>query len=191
MTMIKAPKSDILRSVVPGHVWRTRAFKFNPVSFAVESDQLKDRIIDDDVQQVSLARWEKDPRAPVLYGVSGSPDDSKAKLFATYLANIHLQNLGVEAHIEWVTLFGGFDLPKVMTSDKKPTLIIVSNLTAESTQFRIERARDLLEAFPDVPRIVISCGIDPISFFATRLHLPIHALAYFLESQVRTKVSVI
>lgn len=191
MTTIKVPKSDVLRSVVPGHVWRTRAFKFKPVSFVVESDSLKDRIIDDDIQEESLLRWQKDPTLPVLYSVSGSPDDSKAKLFAAYLAYGHLAKLGVRAHIEWVTLFGGWDQPKVVTGNTKPTLLIISNLTIDSTAFRIERARDLLEMFPDIPRIVISCGTDPISFCSMKLRVPVHSLAYFLESQVRTKVSVI
>src|SRR5690606_1470921 len=191
MTTIKIPKSDVLRSVVPGHVWRTRPFKFNPMTFVTESDSLKERILDEDIQLAALDRWLEDPKLPVIYGVSGSPDDSKAKLFGAYLAYHHIARCGVQAHVEWVTLFGGWDVPKVMGAHTKPSLIILSNLTVDSTNFRIEKARDVLEAFPDIPRIVVCCGTDPISFFATKLRMPLHSLAYFLESQVRTKVNVI
>lgn len=190
-TKIKVPRTDSLKAIVPGSVWRQGPFRYDPRGFVVESPALKERIVDEDVQAEGLIAWTKDPISPQNYGVSGSPDDSKAKLFAAYLVSIHVARLGGQSHVAWTTLFGGFDMPKIVQSHTKPTLLVITNLTIDSTQHRIEKARDLMETFPDVPTIVVSCGIDPISFFSTKLRQPIHRLAYFLESQVRTKINVI
>ena len=191
MTTIALPKTDILQSIIPPHIWRIRRFKFKPSAFAVESDRLRDRVIDEEVQQESLDKWAKNSTAPYIYGVSGNPDDSNAKLFAAYLVHLHIQRLGGASYVHWEVMTNSWDEPRVLRSHTKPTLLVISNLTVDSTNNRIEKTRDLLEQLPDIPRIVVSCGTDPISFFSTRLRMPINLLAYFIDSQMRSKINVI
>ena len=189
-TRIKLPNTDTLRSVVPNYIWRCRPFKFRPPSFAVESDRLKTRLVDEDVQYKSLENWEANPSTPLLYGVAGAPDDEQALYFAAWLVYLHMKKRP-GAVVVWETLTSGFKPTKAETSLEYPSLLVVTNLTIDSTSHRIEKARDLLTQYQDIPRIVVCAGQDPISFFSTRLYLPIHSLAYFLEDSVRTKVSVI
>jgi hypothetical protein len=70
-------------------------------------------------------------------------------------------------------------------------MIVLTNLTDKSTNQRLEKARDIIEAYPDVPRVIVASGQDPISFLSTRLRVPVHGLAYFSEAIVKARVTVI
>lgn len=187
---IKLPRSTVLQSVVPGYVWRCRPFKYRPAPFAIQSEQLKNRLVEEEVQLNSLEEWLKAPTLPALYGVSGAPDDEQAQYFAAWLVYKYLA-MYPNKHVVWESIKGGFAEPKAMSSGNRPSLLVVTNITVDSTAQRIEKVRDLLVYFSDIPRIVVSAGIDPISFFSTRLYLPIHRMAFFLGDTVRTKISVI
>jgi hypothetical protein len=193
---ISVRQNALLRSIVPGHVWKCGAFRWEPMAFGVESEKLNERVIDPRVQKQSLMAFRDDPSEPVIYGVAGNPDDTKAKLFAAYLVNTHVEALGSRANVVWHTLYGGFDNALMREYDPvdgktDPTLLVLSNLTPNSTNVKLEKARDLLERFQNIPRIVICAGEDPMSFLTTRLYSEINALAYFSESLVKKKIEVI
>ena len=59
-----------------------------------------------------------------------------------------------------------------------PSLLVISNVTHESTPMKLEKVRDLLEKFNNVPRIVVCGGNDPATLFSTRLHLRADAVVY-------------
>lgn len=183
-------KGQIL-NVVPGHVWRTKSFKWDPLTFATESEQLNSKFVEPNKQDKSLLMFIKNPETPMIYGVSGNPDDSKAKYFAAYLIDLHIKHLKADANPVWATLYGGFDNPYLSNDKASPTLLVISNLTPNSTTTKLEKARDLIEANPDIPRIVICAGMDPLSFLTTRLHVPVNGLAYFSEALVKAKIEVI
>lgn len=178
-------------NVVPSHVWRMKGFKWNPVTFSTESEQLNSKFVEPNVQDRSLVRFLEDPRTPMIYGVSGNPDDSKAKYFAAFLVAAHLKALGAEANVLWAPMYGGFDNPYLRDDRASPTMVVLTGLTPNSTGTKLEKARDVLEYFPDVPRVVVVAGMDPLSFLTTRLHVPTHGLAYLSEALVRQKVEVI
>lgn len=196
MTNIVVKSSDSLRKVVPSSVWRQGKFVWRPMEFVCESEKLKDKMISASTQEQGLTSFLKDPRQPLLYGVSGNPDDAQAKYFAAYLVSKHIEALGVKASVQWHVLYGGFAQSTVLRShsdleERKPTLLVLSNLTLDSTNIKLEKARDLIEHYDDVPVVVVSAGSDPISFFSTRLNLPINALAYFSSSLIKKRVEVI
>ncbi len=180
-----------ISNIVPGHVWRTRAFKWAPMTFAAESEHLNSRFIEPVVQDKSLVTFLRDPSVPMIYGISGNPDDSKAKYFAAYLIAAHLKARGSEANPVWATMYGGFDNPYMNDDRASPTLLVISNLTPNSTTLKLEKARDLIEKFSDIPRLVICAGQDPLSFLTTRLYCPVHGLAYFSEGLVKQRVEII
>lgn len=189
--------SQQLRAMIPGSVWKQGAFKWDPLAFVAESERLEDRIIEERIQRSSLAMFMDDPTAPMIYGVSGNPDDSKAKLFAAMLAQIHMNHVGnVKGNILWHVLYGGFDNKVLREYDEidgktAPSMLVLSNLTPNSTSVKLEKARDLLERFADIPRIVVSAGEDPMSFLTTRLYVPVNGVAYFSESLVKKRVEVL
>jgi len=193
---IDVKQSPALREVVPGSVWRQGPFKWEPSTFACESEKLNEKFIEPSVQNDSLLRFMKEPDLPLVYGVSGNPDDAKAKLFAAYLVHIHQQRLGLKANVVWHVVYGGFDNPLLKEYDPidgktDPTMLVLSNLTPNATGLKLDKTRDLIERFQDIPRVIVSAGEDPMSFLTTRLFSQINGLAYFSESLVRKKVEII
>lgn len=75
----------------------------------------------------------------------------------------------------WHRLYGGLkDKLRDEEPTTKPSMLIISNVIADSSAHKMEKLRDLLEMYDDIPRIVVMGGVvDPITFFGTRIHLPI------------------
>lgn len=190
-TTISVKPHGTIKGVVPGHVWRVTPFKWDPVTFATESEQLNNKFIEPIIQDRSLRAFMEFPDTPVIYGISGNPDDSKAKYFAAFLVAQHLRKVGPRANVVWLPMYGGFDNPWMSEDKASPTMLVLTNLTPNSTSLKIEKTRDLIEKYSDIPRIVVCAGMDPMSFLATRLYVPINALAYFSEGLVKTRVEVI
>lgn len=179
-----------LEGIVHGSVWRQPSFVWEPQAFVLESEKLDGKIIEASVQLESLEHFTENPHEAQIYVVAGSPDDSKAKYFAAYLAVIHKKATGHRENIVWEPIFGGFDNP-LMKKEIEPSMLIISGLAENSTNMKFEKARDLLERFPNIPRVVVCAGEDPISFAALRLHVPCHSMAYFPSRIARTVQEVI
>lgn len=109
------------------------------------------------------------------------PTDSRAKLLA---ANLMLQAVNQyrqmtpkqrrgKAQPMWHKLYGGFKDP-LIDNGVKPSFLVISNITEESTPHKLEKLRDILEKHSDIPRIIVlGCKLDPVSFVAQRLYLSI------------------
>jgi hypothetical protein len=187
---VKVKDRKVLAGIVHGSVWRQGDFVWEPDSFVVESDRLENRIIEASVQESSLEAFGRDPSTPMIYVVAGNPDDSKAKYFAAYLAYIHKCKYEYRSDIIWEPVFGGFDNP-LLRKDVEPSMLILSNLSENSTAVKIEKAKDLIERWPNIPRVVVCAGEDPISFASTRLHVPAHGIAYFGSTTAKAVQHVI
>jgi len=174
----------VLSGVVHGSVWRQGDFRWEPSAFVIESPRLDNKIVEASVQVESYERFVEAPNLPMVYMVCGNPDDSKAKYFAAHLASLHHKKFGHRADIHWEAIFGGFE-NALLKKDVEPTMLILSNLAENSTSVKIEKARDLIERFPNIPRIVVCCGEDPMSFASTKLYTPAHGIAYFSSSLVK------
>lgn len=177
---------------VPQSVMACKAFKWDAQTFVPEDERLdQKKFIEASTQLQGLEDFVEDSKSSMIYAVSGSPDDAKARYFAAFLVQTHINQLKSDANPLWVPMYGGFDNPYMERDFARPSLLVLSNLTANSTNLKLEKARDLLEKYDTVPRIIVSAGIDPMSFMATRLFMPVHALAYFSESLFKKKVEVI
>lgn len=187
---IRVKDKKALDGIVHGSVWRQGEFVFEPNDFVIESPRLENRIIAGSVQEKSLQTFIENPSSPMVYIVSGNPDDSKAKFFAAYLASLHKTKLGSKADIIWEPVYGGFDNP-LLKKDIEPSMLILSNLAENSTNLKFEKVRDLIERWPSIPRIIVCAGEDPISFGASRLHISVHGIAYFGSKLSKTMQEVI
>lgn len=188
--------SPQVRAMIPGSVWRQGPFKWDPVAFVTENEKLNDKLIEAKVQNASLSMFLDAPDTPMIYGVAGNPDDSKAKLFAAMLVNAHMNHMGpVKGNVLWHVLYGGFDNKIMKEYDEidgktRPSMLVLSNLTPNSTGVKLEKARDLIERFADIPIVVVSAGEDPMSFLTTRLYVPVNGLAYFSDSLIKKRIEV-
>jgi len=168
---------------------RTR-LKWEPTAFVIEHERMEHKIIEASVQEQSLERWVLNPKAPMTYIVAGSPDDEVAKYFAAYLVDVHRQRLGVNSDVVWEPVFNGYDNP-ILKSVTQPSLIVLSNLSVKSNHLKYDKAKDVIERFATIPKIVIVAGEDPISFAAQRLHVPAHGIAYFANAKASKNVTEI
>ena len=176
--------------MVHGSVWACRFFNFEPFDFMTETDKLNQRLISAKDQEESLNDFLKKPKSPVIYIVSGNPDDSRAKYFAAFLADHHI-NSSEFSDVHWENINGHTSFNSGLARDMSPTMIILSGVTTESTHLKLEKCRDLIERWPNIPRIVVCCGEDPVSFASTRLRVPAHAIAYLPSGGVKTVQEII
>lgn len=192
---IAVKRSDWIAHL-PGSIWQQAPFKWEPQPFALESERLTEKIVDPEVQESSLRRFIKDPTLPVVYGVCGNPSEEKARYFAAYLVDLHCRKLGSRANPIWHALYGGYDNKllkdySMVDPITEPSILVLCNLAPNSTNTKFEKAKDLIERFPTIPRIIVASGEDPISFLSTRLYSPCNAIAYFSESVIKKKLEII
>lgn len=183
-------RSDTIESLPDCSAMRQKRLLWDPTSFVLEGEKLEQKIIEATVQAKSLERWNKDPKAAMNYIVAGSTHDEKAKYFAAHLVDIHRQRLGINADVVWEPVFNGYE-NKLLQRDSTPSLIVLTNLGTKSNYLKYDKARDVIERFGSVPKIIVVAGEDPISFAATRLHVPAHGIAYFGSRLVKTFNEVI
>ncbi len=139
--------------------------------------------------------------SPVI-GISSFPTDLRAKLLACCIMNKVIDKFVTnKGHITqyglplWHKVYGGFkDDLRDDGVNTKPSLLILTNVLVNSTNMKIEKLRDILEKYDDIPRIVVisgnrsieadiskypvgsipCAGVDPITFFATKLQYPLN-----------------
>lgn len=114
--------------------------------------------------------------------ISSFPSDLRAK----YLA-IHLMAEAITQHRAgnhkpgralplWYRVYGGFSNPLLdRPTQEVPSLLIITNVETASTQLKIEKVRDLLEKYSEIPKIVVTGGEAPCNLFANKLHFPLRS----------------
>ena len=73
---------------------------------------------------------------------------------------------------------------------EKPSLLVLSNVPSNSTNVKLEKLRDILESYSSVPRIVVTTGEDPITFFNQKLFLPLNYACYLTTSLVKKTIEL-
>lgn len=109
--------------------------------------------------------------------INSYPSDTRAKLVAAnimyqackeYLKKSPRQRAGKTMPV-WHRIYGGYADSFRDKQKSKPSLLVISNVNIESTPQKLEKLRDLLEMYNTIPRIVVTGGIDPLTFFAAKM----------------------
>ncbi len=166
----------------------------------IDAPGLTPRTIRVSKQLSSLETIAADPtRGHYTLGISSFPSDTSAKQLALYLmikaVTKQFEKNSRHFYPLWHKLYGfpkdklrDAELPK----EKLPSILIVSNITKDISQMKLEKLRDLLEMYCSIPKIVVMGGIDPITFFSTKLHLSLSAGIYLnTETQPYRKTRVV
>lgn len=118
-------------------------------------------------------------------GISSFPSDLHAKLVALNLMRNALADQNNHRHSKikhqplWHKIYGGFpDKLRDNPDAHRPCFLVLSNIAPDSTNVKLEKLRDLLEIYHDIPKVVVISGCDPIGFFANRLHMPLDSALY-------------
>lgn len=126
-------------------------------------------------------------RAAPTICIASNPTDLRAKLLACQIMDkaIDHHKARTRKHGQtlpkWHKVYGGYkdplrdkDIAKEKDLDEYPCMLILTNVLPDSTSYKLEKLRDLLEKYDDIPRIVVLSGTDPITFFATKLQYPLN-----------------
>ena len=175
---------------IPGYVWRTPKFVFRPNDYYLEHPRLQNKEIDSFIQLKSLKSFIENSTYPGVYGVGSDPTDGPALYFAAYLAATFLA-LNPRASIKWHSLMGYKNTLLEEGAPEHLDLLIITNVTEQSSQHRVEMLRDLLVHYADIPRIVVMGGEDPVTFFSTKLHLKLTHLFFNSGSVVKRAIEVL
>ncbi len=191
---IEAKRTPQLLSVVPGWVWKCGKFRWMPQDFGTENERMKERVIDSSKQDQSIGMFLDDPTTPMLYCVAGSPDDRQALYFAAYLVQEFQKRSREE--VVWHNLYGGFDNPVLRKYDdtevlRDPGMLVLTNLSPKSTNTKLDKTRDLVTRFANIPRVLVVAGEDPISFCCARLNIEVNGIAYFRGNALKQRIETI
>ena len=113
--------------------------------------------------------------------ISSYPSDQHAKFLAQIIINEVLKNwkdrfpVG-KSYPYWHRIFGGYQNDAPIPSN--PSILVLSNIIDNSSNAKIEKLRDLLELYNNIPRIVVVGDYDPCTIFADRLFYPMSAGIY-------------
>lgn len=181
---------------IPGNIFTVKPFDATKflTSFTSESDNLKPKRVTKDDQHELLQDLVANPFSkPYTVVISAKPNDLRAKYLAAYLfinAISVFESKEKELRRQrctrpiWHTLLGTFQdkYRDNVLRNSKPGLMIFSNVLPSSSHTKLEKLRDLLELYCDVPKIVVTSEIDPVSFATNSVHYPISG-AILLQSK--------
>lgn len=115
-------------------------------------------------------------------GIGGTPTDLRAKQVALHLflnALEDYQSRDTRKNTNrslpfWHHVYGGFGDPIRDLKSDFPCFLVISNLTPDCTGVKLEKVRDILTKFNNlnIPVLVVCAGMDPYTFFTTKLYYP-------------------
>jgi hypothetical protein len=127
-------------------------------------------------------------------GIGGFPSDLRAKQIALHLflnavreyqARDPRKNTNRSLPY-WHHVYGGFgDHIRDLKADF-PSFLVVSNITIDCTHIKYEKVRDICTKYNNlnIPVVVVCAGIDPYTFFTTKLYYPMRWGLYVGNSTI-------
>lgn len=170
---------------LPRDILRMRPFDLSQhtVSITSEVEGMKTKKVLKNAQLEQFEHMlEKPFSKPLVYVMSSSPNDGKAKQAAAYmmeqatkgqLSGTYGRSTRGRQSPLWHMINGSWHDRLRDGADDQPSMLILSNITVNSTNVKLEKLRDLLEMYNHIPRIVVVTGIDPVTFANTKLMMPV------------------
>jgi len=193
-TLSKTEHQTLLKCGVPRNTFSFKTFALDNAitSFTSEVEGLKPKRLSTSIQHEYIEKVLANPfHSPYTMCICGKPNDNLAKMLATFILNkankhylqaIHKEQssrakaLRQRTHPLWHNVTGSFqDDLRDKKHEQRPAMLVMSNITKESSAIKKEKVRDLLEIYSSIPIILVVAGIDPITFFNAHL---MHSLNY-------------
>lgn len=186
----------LIKNGLPRNFWTTKSFTLASVvrSFTSDVEGLKPVSLSAKEQITEYTKLIKKPlRMPLIYCIASKPNDQIAKVLGAmvmaHATAVYSEKSSkapqIKEHPLWHTVTGSFGdslLDKRNTAN--PSMLILSNIMATSTNQKLEKVRDLLETYSAIPRIVLVAGMDPITFFNTKLMYPLNGAFFACKDNV-------
>lgn len=155
---------------IPGDLHTVKPFNFIPQPFSLRPPLFKELLISESSQLNSLNQFLDDPQSNCIFSVTGSFSDLEARYFAAFLVDQYLAKT-VNTHVEWVHLKNKADVASMIATAPNCSLLVITGVYPAMMPSRIEAARDLLDTYSDIPRIIVGSGEDPITFCVSKLNV--------------------
>jgi hypothetical protein len=154
-------------------------------SFKPKISEVKTRNVGEQKQIECYQKLMANPlKGSGTFVVNSFPTDLRAKQLAAVVMNRAMDiysdfdnrhRAGRSAPM-WIKLTGysSHDVIKQIR-ETNPCMLIITNINDESTPYKIEKLRDILDVFDSIPKLVVTAGQDPLTFFARKLYYPVTA----------------
>lgn len=190
---IRLPNRDYFleRGVdIPGFVWKEPPFRFDPGGFIPSDASLHKRMYDGDLQRQALMCWQEGAFNEGVYCCASEPHDGKALYFAAHLVHSWL-NDNPTGKVVWTPMWSHGFKNALVEEARHCDLLVITNMTPNSSAVKLEKVRDTLLYFSSIPRIVVVAGEDPVSFFARRLYFKLNGMYFHSSASVKRTVEVL
>lgn len=117
-------------------------------------------------------------RGNQLMAISSFPTDLRAKnvalaIFSNAVRQYYekrktSRTISKQVPPMWHNIGGGFK-DVLLDTDIKPSFLVLANVFEDSTPLKVEKLRDILVKHDDIPRIVVTAQVDPVSFMLGKL----------------------
>ncbi len=164
---------------------------FDAVDFLIRMEPdlpgVTNRTISAKKQMEKLRMILKNPlrRQPYTIAIGSYPSDARAKYLAHMLFSAAIDQyqrdrprFGARGMPMWHRVWGNYKDTLRDGHKESPCMLFIANIHDESTSVKIEKVRDLLEMYSDIPRVVITGGRAPIDLFQYRLSYQLSAGFY-------------
>ncbi len=157
---------------------------------------LKKSTVSEVKQLASAEKILQDPtKGHPIVMINSLPTDTRAKLFGLNLMYrailVNEEERARNPRVPktsplWVTLYNHtFDIQKFR--QQRPSMLVISNVNIQSSNNKLDKLRDMLEFYADIPRYLIVGGTDPFEFMYTKLFLSMNHLINLGSKNVSKK----
>lgn len=178
---------------LPRDILRSRPFDLEQHTLTITSEVegLKPKRVKKQKQIDAFLDLCEDPFGkPYLTVIASFPNDMKAKQAAAYLMERALKaqldrTSGIRHHHLplWHTINGSFQDKLRDKGEANPSMLILSTITKDSTNVKLEKIRDLAEQYSSTPRVIVLAGNDPMTFANSRLYLALNSCLYLAHGK--------
>ena len=129
-----------------------------------------------------LTIWKNPLHGPYVYAIASTPHDMYAQMLALNLFLHVLQNHTNQAI--WHPVYGNVFNDKKLQDDIP--FLVLSNIPQNATRNKIERLRDILTQYSNIPRIIVTADADPVTFMWEKLHMDVEYVAYLGDKPIKS-----
>lgn len=123
--------------------------------------------------------WDNPFGAAYTFCISSTPGEIMAQMVAMRL---FLRATSIAAKEDlgqplWHSVYGGYSVKDRLQNEPRDHTIpflILGNVPTDATPVKIERLRDILTRYSNIPRVIVTSDGDPIEFMLGTLKMPVN-----------------
>lgn len=167
------------------------------VSFKPKLEAINSKQMSVAKQQKALETLFDNPlRGCPLTVITSYPTDTRSKMLAANLfaaaieqwSELSAKSRKGKVMPQWHRLNGSYADPYRDGKKDKPSMLILTNVVETSSAVKLEKLRDLLEMYSDIPRVVVmGSTMDPLTFVGSRLYTSVDNAVFLTGRNVIQK----